>query len=152
MRFQGLRERTLLQESAGENFPYPGTKQSFHSTLETSLEMQLVLKQTYHLRQLYVKMQRAHAVQREKGTNNPGQGHHNDHRQEGQASGAKCHQHCCTRENQVVSFENKDPGKLGFPGQPTVFSVGWSPCFLTLIAQGGSGAGRGSGLWSWEKV
>lgn len=26
-----------------------------------------------------------------------------------------------------------------------MFSVGWSPCFLTLIAQGGSGAGRGSG-------
>ena len=121
MRFQGLRERTLLQESVGENFPFPGTGQSFHSTLGTSLEMQLVLKETYHPRQLYIEMQRAHVVQREAGANNPGQGHHKDHRQEGQASGAKCHQHHCARENQVVSFENKDPGKLGFPGHQQCF-------------------------------
>lgn len=97
-------------------------------------------------------MQRAHVSQKKVGTKNPGQGHHKDHRQEGQASGASCHQKSCARENHVVSFENKDPGNLCFLGRPRVFSVGWCPCFLTLIAQGGSGAGRGSGLWYWERV
>lgn len=55
--------------------------------------------------------------------------------------------------NPVVSFENKSSGNQRFPGQPGVFSMGWCPCFLTLVAQSGrGGAGRGSGLWDRERV
>lgn len=53
-----------------------------------------------------------------------------------------CRLHGCAKGNRVVSFENKSSGNLRFPGQPRVFSVGWCPCFLTLVAQGGGGGGR----------
>lgn len=68
----------------------------------------------------------------------------------------RCHPHGCAKGNRVVSFENKSPGNLRFPGQPRPLSVGWCLCFLSLVVQGAErqeeevGYGIGRVWWQWE--
>lgn len=93
----------------------------------------------------------AHVSQKEVGAGNPGQRHHRT-TAGAQTPTADAATHSCAKGNRVVNFENRSPGNLCFPGQPRVFSMGGCLCFLTLVTQGGGGAGRGSGLWHWERV
>lgn len=97
-------------------------------------------------------MQTAHVGQKEKSTKSPRPPR--GRKVGGAGVGSKlCHPQGWVEGNCVVSFENKSSGNQCFTGQPGVFSVGWCPCFRTLVAQGGrGGAGRGRGLWDWERV